>query len=133
MNINPIKTEQDYEATLDRIGELMGCSVDTPEADELDMLVTLTEAYEAKHYPIDKPDPIEVIKFYLEQYGLQQKDLEKFIGHSGRVSEVLSYKRRLTLQMIQKLHEGLKIPAEQLVKDYDIEPKRSQKGIAQPA
>ena len=123
MDINPIKTEQDYDAALSRIDELMGCAVDTPEADELDILVTLVEAYEAKHYPIDKPDPIEALKFYIEQYGLQQKDLEKYIGRSGRVSEVLSYQRKLTLPMIRRLHEGLNIPTESLIKDYELRPR----------
>lgn len=122
MDIKPIKTEQDYEAALSRVYELMDSAEDTPEADELDVLSTLVEAYEAKHHPIGAPDPIEAIKFYMDQYGLQQKDLEKFIGHSGRVSEVLAYQRKLTLPMIRRLHDGLNIPTECLVKDYELRP-----------
>jgi HTH-type transcriptional regulator/antitoxin HigA len=120
MNIKPIKTEADYEDTLERIGELMSAQPDTPEGDELDILTTLVEHYEAQHYPIDAPNPIEVLRFRMEQYGLKDKDLVPFIGHSGRVSEVLNYQRKLTLPMIRKLHAGLHIPAESLVQDYEL-------------
>lgn len=120
MNIKPIKTEADYEAALMRVGELMDAQADTPEGDELDIMATLIEHYEAQHYPIDAPDPIEAIKFRMEQYGLKDKDLVQYIGRSGRVSEVLNYKRKLTLTMIRKLHTGLNIPTESLVQDYEL-------------
>lgn len=120
MNIKPIKTETDYETTLGRIGELMGAQLDTPEGDELDVLTTLVEHYEAQHYPIEAPNPIEAIRFRMEQYGLQDKDLVPYLGRSGRVSEVLNYKRKLTLTMIRKLHSGLNIPTESLVQDYEL-------------
>jgi len=120
MNIKPIKTEADYEAALMRVGELMEAQADTPEGDELDILAALIEHYEAKHYPIDAPDPIEAIKFRMEQYGLKDKDLVQYIGRSGRVSEVLNYKRKLTLTMIRKLHAGLNIPTKSLVQDYEL-------------
>jgi HTH-type transcriptional regulator/antitoxin HigA len=120
MNINPIKTEADYEAALKRVDALMDAEFDTQEGDELDILTTLIEAYEAKHYAINVPDPVEAIRFRIEQYGLKDKDLKPYIGHSGRVSEVLNYKRKLTLKMIRKLHTGLNIPTESLVQDYKL-------------
>ena len=120
MNIKPIRTEQDYEQTLARVDELFDAKKDTPQGDELDALVTLIEAYENKHYAIEAPEPIAAIMFRMEQQGLSNKDLEPFIGHSGRVSEVLNYKRSLTLPMIRKLNKGLKIPAENLVQDYEL-------------
>ena len=120
MNIKPIKTEGDYEAALARVMELMDAKADTPEGDELDILGTLVEAHESKNYAIDKPNPVEVIRFRMEQYGLKDKDLVPYIGRSGRVSEVLNYRRKLTLTMIRKLHEGLNIPTESLVQDYPL-------------
>ena len=120
MNIKPIKSEADYEATLMRVGELMEAEMNTLEGDELDVLTTLVERYEAIHYPISAPNPIEAIRFRMEQYGLQDKDLVPYLGRSGRVSEVLNYKRKLTLPMIRKLHEGLNIPTESLVQDYEL-------------
>lgn len=119
MNINPIKTEADYDAALERIEMLMDAEMDTPEGDELDVLVTLVEAYEVKHYPIDPPDPIDAILFRMEQAGLDRKALEPFIGHSGRVSEVLNRKRPLSIDMIRNLWEGLHIPLESLIKRTD--------------
>lgn len=119
MNINPIKTEADYDAALERIDMLMDAEMDTPEGDELDVLVTLVEAYEAKHYPIDPPDPIDAILFRMEQAGLDRKALEPFIGHSGRVSEVLNRKRPLSIDMIRNLWEGLHIPLESLIRRSD--------------
>jgi HTH-type transcriptional regulator/antitoxin HigA len=121
MNIHPIKNEADYEHSLARIMELMNAKEDSPEGDELDILGTLVEAYEAKHIPINKPNPIEVIRFRMEQYGLKDKDLTPYLGHSGRVSEVLNYRRKLTLSMIRKLHTGLKISTEILVQDYPLQ------------
>ncbi len=120
MNIKPIKTEADYEAALARVMELMDAKTDTPEGDELDILGTLVEAYESKNFAIDKPNPVEVIRFRMEQYGLKDKDLIPYLGRSGRVSEVLSYRRKLTLTMIRKLHAGLNIPIESLVQDYPL-------------
>ncbi|WP_415911906.1 helix-turn-helix domain-containing protein [Neptuniibacter sp. QD37_11] len=120
MNIKPIKTEADYEATLIRIAELMDAKLNTPEGDELDVLTTLVEHYETKHHSISAPNPIEAIRFRMEQYGLQDKDLIPYLGRSGRVSEVLNYKRKLTLPMIRKLHKGLNIPTESLVQDYEL-------------
>jgi HTH-type transcriptional regulator/antitoxin HigA len=120
MNIKPIKNEADYEAALMRIGGLMEAEMNTLEGDELDVLTTLVERYEAIHYPISAPNPIEAIYFRMEQYGLKDKDLIPYLGRSGRVSEVLNYKRKLTLPMIRKLHEGLNIPTESLVQDYEL-------------
>jgi len=95
---------------------LMTAELDTPEGEKLDVLVTLVEAYEQKHYPLDLPDPVEAIKFEMEQKGLKVKDLEPMIGKSSRVYEVLNHKRSLTLKMIWRLHEQLGIPAESLIK-----------------
>lgn len=116
MDIKPIKTEADYRATLKEIDTLMMAEMNTPEGDRLDVLVTLVEAYERKHYPIDFPDPVEAIKFRMDQQGLTAKDLEPFIGRLNRVYEVLNRRRPLTIAMIWKLHEGLGIPAEVLIK-----------------
>lgn len=115
MNIKPIKTEADYDAALSRIDMLMDAEMGTPEGDELDVLATLIEAYEAKQYPISPPDPVEAIKFRMEQAGLNRKDLEPFLGRSGRVSEVLNRQRPLSINMIRKLWKGLQIPLESLV------------------
>lgn len=120
MNIQPIKTEADYDAALARAYELMDAKANSPEGDELDVITTLIESYENKHYPINTPDPIEAILFRMEQSGLIDKDLSDYIGHSGRVSEILNYKRKLTLTMIRKLHKGLKIPTESLIDDYEL-------------
>jgi HTH-type transcriptional regulator/antitoxin HigA len=115
VEIQPIKTERDYDAALAEVEALWGAQPDTPEGDKLDVLITLVEAYEARHHPIFPPDPIEAILFRMEQSGLERKDLERYIGHSGRVSEVLNRKRPLTLSMIRKLWEGLDIPLESLI------------------
>ena len=116
MDIKPIKTDADYRAALKEIEMLMTAEPDTAEGEKLDVLVTLVEAYEKKHYPLDLPDPVEAIKFEMEQKGLTVKDLEPMIGKSNRVYEVLNYKRSLTLKMIWRLHEQLGIPAESLIK-----------------
>lgn len=120
MNIQPIKYETDYEAALERIMALMDAETDTPEGDELDILATLVEAYEAKHHAIETPNPIEAIRFRMEQYGLKDKDLVPYIGHTGRVSEVLNCRRKLAITMIRKLHKGLKIPTDSLIKNYPL-------------
>ena len=120
MNIKPIKNEQDYEEILGRIDHLMSAQPDTQEMDELEVLTTLVEAYEAKHYTIEAPDPIEAIKFRMEQEGLKQKDLVGIVGSKSRVSEILNRKRKLTLEMIRNLHRQLHIPVESLFLDYRI-------------
>ena len=117
MDIRPIKTEEDYKAVLAEMEQLMDAELDTPDGDRLDVLATLVDAYEARHFPIDDPDPISAILFRMEQQGLKQKDLEPMIGSSGRVSEVLSGKRGLSIQMIRNLHRELGIPAEVLIRE----------------
>ena len=119
MEIKPIRTEDDYRATLREIESLMTAEPGTPEGERLDVLVTLVEAYERKSFPLDLPDPVEAIKFVMDQRGLTVRDLEPMIGRSSRVYEVLSYKRPLTLRMIWKLHKDLGIPAESLIKQPD--------------
>ena len=116
MDVKPIKSKRDYEATLKAIESLMGAKRNSPEGDRLDVLVTLVEAYEARHFPLDLPDPVAAIKFVMEQRGLSAKDLVPFIGQSNRVYEILSYKRPLTMAMAWKLHRGLGIPAESLIR-----------------
>lgn len=117
MDIRPIHTESDYKATLKEISALMESDPDrgTPDGDRLDILATLVQAYEARHVPITAPDPVEAIKFRMEQQGLSIKDLEPIIGRSNRVYEVLNRKRPLTLAMIRRLHKSLGIPAEALI------------------
>jgi len=115
MDIRPIKTEQDYDSSIKRIEELWGSKKDTPEGDELDLLVTLVESYEMKHYPIPPPDPIDAIKFRMEQMGMNKADMVKYLGSQSRVSAVLNRKRSLTLKMVRSLYKGLKIPAEILL------------------
>jgi len=116
MDIAPLKNRHDYRQALKEIGTLMQARRNTPEGDRLDVLVTLVEAWERKHYPLDLPDPVEAIKFHMEQNGLAPRDLIPFIGSRNRVHEVLNRKRPLTLKMIQRLHAGLRIPAESLLK-----------------
>lgn len=116
MDIAPIKTKRDYRQALKEIEGLMGAKRNTPEGDRLDVLVTLVEAFERKHYPLDLPDPIEAIKYHMDQNSLQPRDLIPYIGSRNRVHEVLNRKRALTLKMIWRLHEGLGIPAESLIK-----------------
>jgi len=116
MEIRPIKTKADYEATLTEIEGLMSAEADSPQGDRLDVLVTLVEAYEREHYPIGFPDPVEAIKFRMEQQGLSVDDLIPVIGRKNRVYEVLARKRPLTLRMIEGLHETFSIPAESLLK-----------------
>lgn len=115
MNIKPIKTDADYRTALKEIESLMMAKADSPEGEKLDVLTTLIEAYEAKYYPIDMPDPIEAIKFEMEQQELSVNDLVPMIGKSNRVYEVLTHKRSLSLNMIRKLNQGLGIPAEVLI------------------
>ena len=119
MEIKPIKTKADYRAALKEIEALMAAEADTPEGERLDVLVTLVEAYERKHYRLDLPDPVEAIRFRMEQKGMTPKDLVPMIGRINRVYEVLSRKRPLTLAMIQRLRSELGIPADSLIKQPD--------------
>lgn len=121
MNIHPIRTQADHKATLREVSALMERDPDlgTPDGDRLDILLTLLQAYEAKHYPIDPPDPVEAIKFRMDQSGLTVKDLVPYIGPLNRVYEVLAYKRPLSLGMIRRLADGLRIPAEVLIRESD--------------
>jgi HTH-type transcriptional regulator/antitoxin HigA len=112
--ISPIKNELDYENTLNRIDEIFDAELNTIEADELDILVTLVEKYEEEKYPILPPDPIEAIKFRMEQMNMTKSDLSKIIG-SNRVSEILSRKRKMSMSIVKKIHESLKIPLEVLL------------------
>jgi len=118
MNIRPIKTEYDYTNTLSKIESLMDAKPNTPQMDELEVLTTLVEVYEEQHYKIESPDPIEAIKFRMEQEGLKQKDLVSIVGSKSRVSEILNKKRKLTIEMIRNLHKQLHIPVESLFLDY---------------
>ena len=115
MNIAPIKSQRDYRRALKEIEGLMAAKRNTPEGDRLDVLVTLVEAWERKRYPLDLPDPVEAIKYHMDQSGLAPRDLIPFIGSRNRVHEVLNRKRPLTLKMIWRLHRGLGIPAESLI------------------
>lgn len=119
MEIRPIKTKADYRAALREIEGLMSAGPNTPEGERLDVLATLVEAYENKHYRFDLPDPVEAIKFRMEQMELAPKDLVPMIGRINRVYEILNRKRPLTLAMIQRLHSKLGIPAESLIKQSD--------------
>ncbi len=116
MDIAPIRTKRDHRRALEEIEALMDATRCTPEGDRLDVLVTLVEAWEAKHYPMDLPDPVAAIKYHMEQQGLAPKDLVPYIGNRNRVYEVLNRKRPLTLKMVWRLHRGLGIPAESLIK-----------------
>ena len=120
MEIRPIRTEVDYEAAMAEIERLFDAAPDSPEGDRLDVLTTLVEAYEAQHYPIPEPDPVEAIKYTMESRGLSRADLEPFIGSRARVAEVLNRKRPLSLNMIRRLHAGLGVPADVLVQPYAV-------------
>ena len=119
MNIRPIKTKRDHRRALKEIERLMDAKRGTSEGERLDVLVTLVEAWEAKHYPIDLPDPVEAIKYHMQQQGLEPRDLVRYIGSRNRVYEVLNRKRPLTLRMVWRLHTELGIPAESLIKAAD--------------
>jgi HTH-type transcriptional regulator/antitoxin HigA len=121
MDIRPIKTENDYNAALKEAEQLFNAAPESPEGDRLEVLATLIEAYEEKHYPIPLPDPVEAILYQIESRGLSRRDLVPFIGSRARVSEVLNRKRPLTIGMIRKLHRGLGIPAEVLIQMYSLE------------
>jgi len=121
MEIKPIKTEQDYELALERVNILFDAKPNSDEADELDILVTLIEKYETIHYPIPEPDPIEAIKFMMEQNGLTDADLGILLNSRSRVSELFKRKRALTIKQIRILTEELHIPASILIKEYALD------------
>jgi HTH-type transcriptional regulator / antitoxin HigA len=114
--LRPIRTKADYNRALSDVERLWGAKGGTPEGDRLDVLATLIDAYETEHYPMDPPDPVEAIKFRMEQQGLTRKDLEPLIGTRTRVSEVLNRKRSLSIGMIRRLHDCLGISAEVLIR-----------------
>jgi HTH-type transcriptional regulator/antitoxin HigA len=118
MDIRPIKTKADHRAALKEVERLWEAEPGSPEGDRIDVLVTLIEAYETKHFPIPAPDPIAAIEFMMEQKGLSRRDLESAIGSRGRVSEVLTRKRPLTLPMVRQLSALLQIPTDVLVQPY---------------
>jgi len=120
VEVRPIRSEEDYEAALAEIEGLIAAQPGTPDGDRLDVLATLVEAWEAEHHPVEAPDPIALIRFVMEQRGLDRADLQPMIGERGRVSEVLSRRRPLTLSMIRKLQAGLGLPAEVLVRPYPL-------------
>ncbi len=120
IEVRPIKNHKDYKNALNAIERLWDAEPETLEGDQLDILVTLVEKYEEKHFPIDSPDPIEAIKFIMEQKSLSKSDLAKILGSSSRVSEILSKRRKLNLKMIRSLHDKLHIPYEILASDYSI-------------
>ena len=114
--VRPIRTKRDYEAALEEVEHLWGAKAGTREGDRLDVLATLIDAYEAEHYPMDPPDPIEAIKFRMEQQGLTRRELEGIIGTRTRIAEILNRKRGLSITMIRRLHEHLGISAEVLIR-----------------
>jgi HTH-type transcriptional regulator/antitoxin HigA len=118
MEIKAIKTEQDYDLALNRLEEIFHAPEDSADGDEAEVLSILIERYEDVHYPIEAPDPIEAIKFRMEQMDMTNKDLARVIGYKSRVSEIFSRKRKLTLKMIRNLHDKLKIPYESLIAEY---------------
>ncbi len=120
MEIRPIKSEEDYQATLAEVERLFAAVPDTPEGDRLDVLTTLLEAYEKSHYVIPSPDPVEAIKYWMESRGITRKDLEPLMGSRARVSEIFNHKRALTLTMIRNLHDRLGIPAEALIQPVNL-------------
>jgi HTH-type transcriptional regulator / antitoxin HigA len=113
--VRPIRTKRDYEAALKEVERLWGAKTGTRDGDRLDVLATLIDAYEADHYPMDPPDPIEAIKFRMEQQGLTRRDLEEIIGTRTRIAEVMNRKRGLSIAMIRRLHERLGISADVLI------------------
>jgi len=123
MNIRPIRNDSDYRAMLAEIESLMDADADTPDGERLDVLVTLVEAWERRHFPMELPDPIEAIRFQMEHLGLTPRDLEPMIGRLNRVYEVLNRTRPLTLRMIRRLHRDLGIPAESLIGVIEDEPR----------
>jgi HTH-type transcriptional regulator/antitoxin HigA len=120
MQIRPIKTKADHRAALKEIERLMDAKPGTPAGDRLEVLTTLVERYEAQHEPIEPPNPVDALLYYMESRGLTRKDLEPYLGSRARVAEVLNRRRPLTIEMIRKLHEGLGISAEVLIRPYSV-------------
>lgn len=118
MSIKPIRTKKDYKAALQKMEKIFDAKPNSKEGDELEILGILIERYESDHYPIDYPDPIEAIKFRMEQLGYNQSDLAKVVGLKSRASEILNRKRKLTLEMIRQLHSSMNIPTNVLIQDY---------------
>jgi len=118
MDIQPIKTEIDYEKALDRLEIIFDAKKETKEGDELEILSILIEKFEKEKYPIEMPDPIEAIKFRMEQLGMKQKDLIELVGFKSRISEILNRKRKLTIEMIRNLSQKLNIPSDVLIQNY---------------
>ena len=118
MEIKPIKTEQDYQTAMERLEAIFDAKSGTPEGDELEVLGVLIDNYERMSFPIGLPDPIEAIKFRMEQMNYSNKDLAEVIGFKGRVSEILNRKRKLSINMIRRLHEAMQIPTDVLVQEY---------------
>ena len=118
MNLKVIKTEEDYQQALERLEVIFDAPIDSPEGDQAEILSILIEKYEDEHYPIGPTDPIEAIKFRMEQMDMKKSDLAKIIGYRSRVTDIFTRKRKLTLQMIRKLHDTLNIPYESLIADY---------------
>ena len=118
MEIKVIKTEQDYNKALKRLEEVFDAPVNSPQGDEAELLTILIENFEEEHYPIESPDPIEAIKFRMEQMNMNKKDLADVIGYKSRVSEIFNRKRKLSLNMIRQLHKKLKIPYDSLLTEY---------------
>ncbi len=118
VNIKVLKTEEDYHKALKRLEEIFDAPIDSPEGDEAELLTILIENYEDKHHPVEAPDPIEAIRFRMEQMNMKKKDLAEIIGYKSRVSEILSRKRKLSLNMIRRLHKKLRIPYDSLMSEY---------------
>ena len=120
MQIRPIKTRADHRVALKEIERLMDAKPGTPAGDRLEVLTTLVEHYESQHEPIEPPDPIDALLYYMESRGLKRRDLEPYLGSRARVAEVLNRRRSLTIEMIRKLHAGLGISAEVLIRPYSV-------------
>ena len=133
MTLRPIRNEEDYETALEEIEALWETEAGTPEADRLDILVMLVEAYEAEHYPIPDPDPIELILHVMDARGLTRQDLEPYLGSRARVSEILNRRRPLSLEMIRKLQTGLGLPADVLVQPYALKGTQRRTSVAAEA
>jgi HTH-type transcriptional regulator/antitoxin HigA len=128
MNLKVIKSEKEYDQALERLDVVFDAPPDTPEGDEAELLMILIEKYEDENYPIEAPDPIEAIKFRMEQMNMKNKDLATILGYKSRVTEILKRRRKLTLKMIRNLHEKLNIPYESLIQDYQSNPPEKLRG-----
>lgn len=120
MTLRPLKTEVDYKEALAEIESVFNAEANTPEADRLDVLAMLVEAYEEEHYPIPAPDPVAALEYYMDSRGLTRRDLEPYLGSRARVAEVLNRKRGLSIEMIRRLHQGLGISADILIQPYTL-------------